>query len=63
MKLPNMVLNFGNSGFSWMSKKKPIKILGHAKFAEILSKNGANVNFVDIIGHSPIHIAALNGNF
>lgn len=55
---------FRNSGFSWIEKKKPIKISGHEKFVEVLSKSGANVNFVDkVAGQAPIHIAALNGDF
>lgn len=37
-------------------------ILGRENIANVLVKNGANVNSVDSLLRSPLHVAARNGN-
>lgn len=37
--------------------------IGYGNVAEILMKNGANVNFAGHEGKTPLHLAAERGNF
>lgn len=45
-----------------MTSINDILSLGHENIADLLIRKGANINFQDTYGHSPLHQTALNGD-